>query len=273
MTFVSPKLQDNLKLNSAEIAEPRARRLSEKQQELHYATIAAKYEVHYSDPASRDYRWRFIYQPMFAGIDLSGKRVLDAMCGSGQTTEYLLSRKASVTGLDISGEAIETFKSRWPGVQALRRPFFNSDLADSSFDCVAIVGGFHHLHPHVGEGLNEIHRLLKRGGYFCFMEPHAGSLPDVVRRFWYKHDRLFADNEAAIDLQGLENEFGDRFTFRSVKYQGNVAFLLVLNSLIFRIPAGWKPSYAGSLMALEPAISRLQGKLSSCFVVAQWQKR
>lgn len=273
MNPISPKLQNSLSVNSAEIAETVGRRVSEQQQELHYATIAAEYEVHYSDASSRDYRWRFIYEPMFAGIELSGKTVLDAMCGSGQTTEYLLAQEATVTGLDISGEAIETFQSRWPGAQGLRRSLFNSNLPASSFDCVAIVGGLHHIHPHVSEGLNELHRLLKPGGYFSFMEPHTGSLPDVVRRFWYKYDRLFADNEAAIDLRGLEDEFADKFTFRSVKYQGNVAFLLVLNSLVFRIPAAWKPAYSRPLMALEGAINRVQGKRSSCFVVAQWQKR
>lgn len=272
MNPFSPKLP-TLNLSSADIAEPVGRRVSEQQQELHYATIATEYEVHYSDASSRDYRRRFIYEPMFAGIELSGKSVLDAMCGSGQTTEYLLAHDAAVTGLDISSEAIETFQSRWPRAQGLRRSLFNSELVESSFDCVAIVGGLHHIHPHVSEGLNEIHRLLKPGGHFCFMEPHTGSLPDVVRKVWYKYDRLFADNEAAIDLRGLEEEFAEKFTFRNVKYQGNVAFLLVLNSLVFRIPAGWKPAYSRPLMALEAAINRFQGKLSSCFVVAQWQKR
>jgi SAM-dependent methyltransferase len=210
---------------------------------------------------------------MFAGIDLSNLSVLDAMCGSGQTTEYLLNRNASVTGLDISGEVIESCESRWPTATALRRSLFKSDLPEASFDCVTIVGGLHHIHPHVSEGLNEIHRLLKPGGYFCFMEPHTGSLPDVVRKIWYKHDRLFADNEAAIDLTHLEQEFADRFIFRGVKYQGNIAFLLVLNSLVFRIPAEWKPYYSRPLLALESAINLFQGKLTSCFVVAQWQKK
>ncbi len=273
MNPFSPKLPTNLSLSSVDLSEHLSRRVSEQQQEHHYSTIAAEYEVHYSDACSRDYRWRFIYEPMFTGIELAGRNVLDAMCGSGQTTEYLLAQNALVTGLDISGEAIESYQSRWSNAQGLRRSLFSSDLKESSFDCVAIVGGLHHIHPHVSEGLQEIHRLLKPGGHFCFMEPHTGSLPDIVRKFWYKHDRLFADNEAAIDLHALKNEFAQKFTYRSVQYQGNVAFLLVLNSLVFRIPAGWKPSYSRPLMALEAGINRFQGKLSSCYVVAQWQKR
>ena len=61
-------------------------RASERQQQQHYDEIAADYEAHYSDEWSVEYRRQFIYEPMFEGIDLSGKEVLDAMCGSGQTT-------------------------------------------------------------------------------------------------------------------------------------------------------------------------------------------
>jgi SAM-dependent methyltransferase len=119
----------------------------------------------------------------------------------------------------------------------------------------------------------EIHRVLKPGGYFCFMEPHSGSFPDVIRRIWYKHDRFFSDNEAAIDVGSMEREFAAEFKFDRVRYLGNIAFLFVLNSLIFRIPLGVKPFYSSFLISLEGLINKLQGKLTSCFVVARWQKK
>jgi ubiquinone/menaquinone biosynthesis C-methylase UbiE len=134
------------------------------------------------------------------------------------------------------------------------------------------VGGLHHIRPHESEALAEIHRVLKPGGYLCFMEPHSGSFPDVIRKFWYKHDRFFSDNEAAIDLDGLQREFSTRFSFQRTKYQGNIAFLLVLNSLIFRVPLKLKPFYSPLLLSIERVINKFQGKRSSCFVVARWQK-
>jgi SAM-dependent methyltransferase len=247
--------------------------VSEQLQQDHYDTIAFEYEQHYSDAASTEYRRRFIYEPMFACIPLFGTRVLDAMCVSGQTTEYLVSQGAIVTGLDISNEVVDSFRSRWPACEVERRSLLSSGFADNSFDCVTIVGGLHHIHPNVSLAVQEIHRILRPGGYFCFMEPHTGSLPDLVRRFWYKHDRFFSDNEAAIDLGQLQTEFSTRFNFTRIKYLGNVAFLLVLNSLIFRIPLPLKPLYSPALMTIESAITRLQGKLTSCFAVSQWQKR
>ena len=104
------------------------------------------------------------------------------------------------------------------------------------------------------------------------MEPHSGSIPDIVRRWWYKVDHYFSENEAAVSLGALEKEFAGSFSFGKTKYSGNLAFLLVLNSLIFRIPLRAKPAYSPAVMACEAAIGKLQGKLTSCFAVGQWRK-
>lgn len=273
MSTTATKLEDELRLPTGAIARAAGLRESEQLQKEHYDRIASEYEAHYSDACSREYRDRFIYEPMFQGINLSGRKVLDAMCGSGQTTGYLLARNAVVAGLDISRGTIGSFQTRWPHCQAVHRSLLDSGLPSNSFDCVAVVGGLHHMHPNVNEAVREIHRVLKPGGHFCFMEPHSGSIPDRIRRFWYKRDRFFSANEAAINVDELEEEFSTHFAFTSVKYLGNIAFLLVLNSMIFRIPLQAKPLYSRTLIKVEAAIRKLQGKASSCFVVAQWQKK
>jgi len=259
-------------MSNPSIAQPTGLCASEQLQQDHYDQIADEYEAHYSDACSLEYRRKFIYEPMFEGIDLSGMKVLDAMCGSGQTTEYLLSRGAQVTGLDLSSEVISSFKSRWSGCDAIQRSLLDSGLPRDHFDCVVIVGGLHHAHPNVSAALSEINRILKPGGYLCFMEPHSGSLPDAIRRVWYKHDRFFSDNEASIDVEAYAREFAAEFKSDKVSYLGNIAFLFVLNSLIFRIPLRAKPFYSPVLLKLEFLFNKLQGKLTSCFVVARWQK-
>ena len=247
--------------------------VAERQQQQHYDEIAVDYEAHYSDEWSLEYRRQFIYEPMFAGLNLAGANVLDAMCGSGQTTEYLLARGANVTGLDISNEVIEQFQARWANATAVNRSLLDSGLPDNAFDCVVIVGGLHHIHPNVKRAVAELHRVLKPGGHLCFMEPHSGSLPDLVRRVWYRFDHFFSDNEASIDVERLQREFQSEFQLKRVRHLGNVAFLLVLNSLIFRLPHRAKKLLAPFLMKVEPIINALQTKLTSCFVVTQWQKK
>ncbi|MDQ5845913.1 MAG: class I SAM-dependent methyltransferase [Acidobacteriota bacterium] len=273
MSTASVRLERDLGALAPSIAEPRGLHISERLQQDHYDQIASEYEAHYSDACSLEYRRSFIYEPMFEGLSLTGMKVLDAMCGAGQTTEYLLLNNAEVTGLDISEAVIDSFNARWEDSSAFCRSLLDSRLPGESYDCVAIVGGLHHIQPHVSQAITEIYRVLKPGGYFCFMEPHSGSFPDIVRRFWYKHDRFFSDNEASIDLHILEQEFAPHFVFKRVRYLGNLAFLLVLNSMIFRIPLSLKPLYSPFLLQLESFIAKLQGKKTSCFVVGQWQKK
>jgi SAM-dependent methyltransferase len=245
---------------------------SELLQKTHYDKMAARYEAHYSDECSQQYRARFIYDPMLEGLDLDGREVLEGMCGSGQTTSYLLQKGARVTGMDISREEIAAFRRRWPECEARAVSILDSGLESDSFDDIVIVGGLHHLHPRLKDAVREIHRILKPGGYFCFAEPHSRALPDLVRRYWYRHDPLFASNEEAIDVDLLKDQFAAEFKFKKETYLGNIGYLLVLNSMVFRIPLRLKPIYTPVLMPLESVIQKIQGKLFSCFVVAQWQK-
>jgi len=242
-------------------------------QRAHFDRLIERYEAHYDDATSQQYRRRFWYAPLFAGLDLRGRVVLEAMCGSGQTTGYLLERGARVTGLEISGVAIESFRRRWPDAASVCSSILDTGLADASFDGVVVIGGLHHLHPRVADAVDEIHRLLKPGGWFCFGEPHTGSLPDVLRRWWYQRDALFEDSEAAIDIGALRRTNAGRFTFEFERYVGNLAYLLVLNSMIFRIPRGLKRFYAPPLLALERVIGLVQGRRTTCFAIGRWRKR
>lgn len=243
-------------------------------QKEHYDRIAAAYEAQYGDPDGLTYREQFLYRPMFAGLELEGRDVLEALSGSGHATAYLLTeKKALVTGLDISEEAIASFRTRWPGCQAICSSITVSGLPDESFDCIAVVMGLHHLHPHLMEAMREIHRLLRPGGVFCFAEPHQGSVFSRLRSFWYSHDSLFADNEAALDIEALKRDCGDLYEFRSEQHVGSVAYLLVLNSMIFRVPLWLKRLYSPALMGLEKLLSGFHTRTLSLAVVCQWKKK
>lgn len=243
-------------------------------QREHYDQIARAYEDHYSDEHSTTYRRRFINQPLTRGLDLAGKEVLDAMCGAGDTSAYLEELGARVTGLDNSPEMIARYAANHPGCRAVCGSITDSGLPAASFDAVVIVGGLHHLHPHLDEGVSEIHRLLRPGGWFCFGEPPAGSVLDLFRRVWYRLDRAyFAANEEAVDLDGLARRFADRFRTGEPLYMGNLAYLLVFSSMIFRMPKPLKQLYSPALLALERPIQALQGRRSACFAIGQWQKR
>ncbi len=243
---------------------------AEATQRQHYNRIAADYEAQYGDPDGISYRDKFLYQPLFEGLELEGKSVLEGLSGSGHAMDYLLTQKrALVTGLDISEEAIASFKERWPNCEAVCASMTNSGLADESFDCVVVVMGLHHLHPHLGEAIREIHRLLRKGGTLCFAEPHQESALSRLRAVWYRHDSLFTDNEESLDIAGLKREFANLFEFKLERYIGSLAYLLVLNSMIFRVPLWLKRIYSPAVMRLERMLAGLHSPALSLAVVCR----
>jgi SAM-dependent methyltransferase len=246
---------------------------TESLQKQHYERIGADYDVHYNDAYSQKYMRRFVFEPMFEGLNVENQMVLEAMCGGGQTTKYLLEHKAKVVGLDISPQQTTNFKRRHQQADVLCGSILSSGIESESFDMVTVIGGIHHLPPHTKESILEIHRVLKPGGHFCFMEPHSESFAERFRKAWYKRDSLFAENEAAINMSELHQHFSNHFTFKREHYLGNFAYLLVLNSMVFRVPINIKPYYSPFLISAEGVFNKILGKPFSCFVVAQWQKK
>jgi SAM-dependent methyltransferase len=242
------------------------------QKEL-YDRIAVDYEAHYDDESSQRFRNRFIYPHLLGQIDFRNTRVLEAMCGSGQVTRQLLARGARVVGLDISQSQVTLFRRKFPECAAVCASVTDLGLASASFDHVVVMGGLHHTHPRLVPTIAEIHRVLKPGGSLCFSEPHAGSFPDLIRKVWYRLDPLFLANEAAVDFRLLKRAFADRFSFGPENYLGNIGYLLIFNSLIFRVPLRIKAAYAPAMMKVERALSVFHGPRVSCFMVSQWQKR
>ena len=246
---------------------------TENLQRSHYDAMASRYAAHYGDAWSQQYRTRFFNLPMVSGIELRGLRVLEAMCGSGETTGFLLENEARVVGLDISEKEIKAFRARWPSCEAHCASVLDTGLKPNSFDCVVVVGGLHHVHPHVPKAVGEIHRILRPGGYFCFVEPHKGSFPDRIRRYWYRRDRHFASNEESIDFDALREQFARDFDFVLETYKGGLAYQFVLNSMIWRIPLWLKPVYSRPFIFLESVLEPLHSRTLSCVVVAQWRKK
>jgi SAM-dependent methyltransferase len=91
----------------------------EQEQREHFNQWQNVYEEHYDDKYSAQLRERFYLEPALRGVDLKGRRALEAMCGSGQSTGFLLERGAEVTGVDISQAMMGAFARRWPGSQAV----------------------------------------------------------------------------------------------------------------------------------------------------------
>lgn len=134
--------------------------------------------------------------------DLTGKRILDAGCGSGIYAQRLAERGAQVTGIDASRKMIEIAEREKP--ISLEINYLVGDLYDLPFQqeffdgiiCTYVLENVELL-PTV---FDEFYRVLKKGGFCIFTISHPF--------------RAYADR---VDQQGKEVWFLENYFERGVR--------------------------------------------------------
>jgi ubiquinone/menaquinone biosynthesis C-methylase UbiE len=120
-------------------------------------------------------------------LPCKGLKVLDAGCGPGNFGLIMAKEGASVTGVDISPEAIEVAQKRatmegvdfTPQVGDIEKlPF-----ADDTFDICFSGWTLHHF-PDLTVPIAELKRVLKLGGRLTFVEPNESSPAMKLSRFF-----------------------------------------------------------------------------------------
>ncbi len=127
-------------------------------------------------------------------------RVLDIGCGTGETVSHLLAETASVHGLDLSGDQLETAAGK-DGLEAaafVRGDATELPYADGSFDRVVSIGSIlYWAEPR--EALEEARRVTKPGGEILVMgfhrRPYSAWNParnvqnGLCAVFFFRYDR------------------------------------------------------------------------------------
>ncbi len=129
------------------------------------------------DEAPPGYNWRWNWQAAYSFCterkpETDKVRILDAGCGTGVSTEYLvhLNPEAEVVGIDISPGAIAVATERCQRSGADRVSFHNISIYDveqipGEFDLINCVGVLHHM-PDPIRGIQTLAKKLKPGGIF-----------------------------------------------------------------------------------------------------------
>ncbi|MCG6133213.1 MAG: class I SAM-dependent methyltransferase [Nostoc sp. LLA-1] len=124
-------------------------------------------------PPGYNWRWNWLAAHNFCtGLKPKKQdiRILDAGCGTGVGTEYLvhLNPQASVVGIDLSAGALAVAKERCQHSGANRVEFHHLSLYDveqlpGEFDLINCVGVLHHL-PDPIRGIQALAKKLAPGG-------------------------------------------------------------------------------------------------------------
>ncbi len=127
------------------------------------------------DEAPPGYNWRWHWPSAYSFCSgrkpkIDKVRILDAGCGTGVSTEYLvhLNPEAEVVGIDLSPGAIAVATERCQRSKADRVTFHNLSIYDvdqlpGEFDMINCVGVLHHM-PDPIRGIQALAAKLKPGG-------------------------------------------------------------------------------------------------------------
>jgi len=106
--------------------------------------------------------------------DVKGKKVLDAGCGPGEYTSWLLDRGAVVTAVDYSDEMLRIAKEKAGGKAKIVKANLNETLDflnNEEFDIIVSSMVVHYIKDLLSL-FSEFNRILKTGGVLVFSTGH-----------------------------------------------------------------------------------------------------
>lgn len=138
--------------------------------------------------------------------NLEGLKVLDAGCAAGWYTDYLLSKGAAPTALDISPEMVEATKRRTKGNAEVLCVDLSKELPFESdtFDLIVSSLTLHYLEDW-HKTFEEFSRVLTRDGVFIFSVHHPIMDISIQGANCYNDTELLVDhwkrNDELIEVQ------------------------------------------------------------------------
>ena len=153
--------------------------------------------------------------------ELAGKRVvLDVGCGDGQIARALAAQGAEVLGIDPTQRHIDVALSRGGGPKYQLGDATHLPVEDASQDAVVACLVFEHI-DEVDAAINEVARVLKRGGQFSFFlnhpllqTPGSGWIDDFIldppEQYW----RIGAYLVETESIEEVEKDVFIRFIHR-----------------------------------------------------------
>lgn len=112
-----------------------------------------------------------------------GDLVLEVGCGTGFTTEEIVSRvgEENVVAVDLTPEQMEKAVGRFGKADFLRGDAENLPFKDGSFDASISAGSIEYW-PNPQRGIQEMARVTKEGGRVVILAPRKPDNP-LVRKF------------------------------------------------------------------------------------------
>lgn len=186
-------------------------------------------------PGSREFyeeveRYRYETQPFMKHLmefeKFSGKRLLEIGCGLGTDLLQFARGGARVTGVDLTPASVDLVKKRFAmyGLTAETQVADAEHLpfSDNSFDVVYSFGVLHHT-PNTQKAIDEVYRVLKRGGRAIIMLYHRHSMHVQLGAFYARVTNKIHRGQKTVDdwvrmYDGDGNPLGKAYTRNEIRH-------------------------------------------------------
>jgi len=190
---------------------------------------------------------------------LGAGRALDAACGTGRHTAYLVERGFDTVGIDGSPAMLERARAKLPAVRFERGDLSALPVEDGGFDLVLCALALHYC-AELGRPIRELARVVRPGGRIIVSEFHpfnllcgGGSLFQgkdgrwgIITAYYHRH----ADYFSAFIQAGLEVR-------RCVEIPYGVEEAAIIGGPLFRMaPEAFRETYVGMPGALIWEVAR-----------------
>lgn len=110
------------------------------------------------------------------------QNILEIGSGTGNLVNYLKQIGYNITGTELNDDYIK-FASRNFNIRLVKMSGDNMQFPDESIDTVISFDTFEHI-PNTDQHLNEVHRILKKNGYYLFGTPN--KITNIPFEIWHK---------------------------------------------------------------------------------------
>jgi 2-polyprenyl-3-methyl-5-hydroxy-6-metoxy-1,4-benzoquinol methylase len=162
-------------------------------------------EEYRDSPASHLVYLTHVATYRFCAPYVEGRRVLDFGCGTGHGTAEMATLCASAVGVDVSPQAIEYARSRYPSPKVRYRVIPRIEVEplpfeDNSFDAVVSIQVIEHVSD-ADAYLAEAKRVLRQDGVLVVATPDRSTRLLPKQRPWNRfHVREFSEDALAALL-------------------------------------------------------------------------
>lgn len=188
----------------------------------------------YNDPQFIHHLCRY----HFAGQFADGRHVLDNGCGMGYGADYLSKFALSVTGVDISEDAVNYAIKTYRHPNLTFRQMNSTELKfkNESFDMAVSFEIIEHLSPYeCNKYLKEIKRVVKKGGIILISTPNNDTASLHLKSMGISICQHHINNLGIREFKKLLNSHFESFEIYGQSLRGSLLYTFLRYIDIFNL--------------------------------------